>query len=55
MAKKGSDSSAKSANASLNKRGILHGMRQTKGLTNIPPLSDVGSAAYRRLLSSRSK
>lgn len=34
-------------------RGIYHGKRQSKGLDNRPPLSDVGSAAYRRLLASR--
>jgi hypothetical protein len=34
--------------AQLRARGIYHGKRLTKGLTNIPNLNDVGSAAYRR-------
>lgn len=37
--------------AALKRRGIYHGVRLTK--TNAPPvpnLSDVGSAAYRRLM-----
>lgn len=34
--------------ADLKRRGIYHGKRLTRGLTNIPNLSDVGSAAYRR-------
>lgn len=42
--------------ADLRRRGIYHGMHQTK--TNappIPPLSDMGSAAYRRLTQNRPK
>jgi hypothetical protein len=35
--------------AHLKARGIYHGKRMSKGLDNIPNLSDVGSAAYRRL------
>jgi hypothetical protein len=34
--------------ADLVSRGIWHGKRMTKGLTNIPDLRDTGSAAYRR-------
>ena len=34
--------------ADLVRRGVWHGKRMSKGLTNIPPLTDVGSAAYRR-------
>lgn len=33
----------------LIRRGYPHGRRMSKGLSNIPPLSDTGSAAYRRL------
>jgi len=43
-------SKAQEAAADLKRRGIFHGMHQTK--TNAPPipnLKDVGSAAYRRL------
>jgi hypothetical protein len=36
--------------ADLVRRGIWHGKRLTKGLSNIPTPTDVGSAAYRRLL-----
>lgn len=35
--------------ADLKARGIFHGKRLTKGLSNIPKMGDVGSAAYRRL------
>lgn len=41
--------------AALKRRGIFHGMHQTK--TNAPPvpnMKDVGSAAYRRLMKKRS-
>ena len=41
---------ASEAAADLKRRGIYHGLHQTK--TNAPPipnLGDVGSAAYRRL------
>jgi hypothetical protein len=41
--------------ADLVKRGIYHGKRQSKGLTNIPNLNDVGSAAYRRLKGYKGK
>lgn len=41
--------------ADLKARGIYHGKRLTKGLTNIPNLTDVGSAAYRRLQAKRRK
>ena len=34
--------------------GYPHGRRMSKGLSNIPSLNDVGSAAYRRLLARRS-
>ena len=37
----------------LKQRGIYHGMRLTKGLTNIPNVGDVGSAAYRRLMAKK--
>ena len=36
--------------ADLVKRGIWHGRRMTKGLSNIPP-NEPGSAAYRRLMA----
>jgi len=36
-------------------RGIYHGKRMSKGLDNIPRLSDVGSAAYRRLLRKQGR
>lgn len=35
--------------AHLKKMGYPHGRRFTAGLSNIPSLQDVGSAAYRRL------
>lgn len=38
--------------ADLVKRGIWHGRRMTKGLSNIPP-DEAGSAAYRRLMKKR--
>lgn len=34
--------------ADLVARGIWHGRRMTKGLSNIPAPGEVGSAAYRR-------
>jgi hypothetical protein len=34
--------------ADMVSRGIFHGMRKTKGLSNIPSVTDTGSAAYRR-------
>lgn len=34
--------------AFLKAQGIWHGRRMTKGLSNIPKVTDVGSAAYRR-------
>jgi hypothetical protein len=34
--------------ANLIKQGYPHGRRFTKGLSNIPDMKDVGSAAYRR-------
>lgn len=33
----------------LKARGIYHGRRMSQGLSNSPKLTDVGSAAYRRL------
>lgn len=42
------------AAADLKRRGIFHGMHQTK--TNAPPVpnpKDVGSAAYRRLMKKQ--
>jgi hypothetical protein len=41
--------------ADLVKRGIYHGKRQSKGLSNIPNMNDVGSAAYRRLKGYKGK
>lgn len=35
--------------ADLKARGYYHGKRMSKGLSNIPSLGEVGSAAYRRL------
>lgn len=35
--------------ADLIRRGYPHGRRMTSGLSNIPSLGEVGSAAYRRL------
>lgn len=43
------------AAADLIRRGYPHGRRFTKGLDNIPKLSDVGSAAYRRLMAKKRK
>ncbi len=40
--------------ADLVKRGIYHGKRLTKGLSNIPP-NESGSAAYRRLQAKRNR
>lgn len=39
--------------ADLVARGFYHGKRASKGLSNVPPLTDVGSAAYRRISASR--
>lgn len=41
----------KEAAAHLRSRGIFHGRRLTSGLSNIPSMSDIGSAAYRRLMA----
>ena len=41
--------------ADLRARGIWHGRRLTKGISNIPALNDVGSAAYRRLKAKQRK
>lgn len=38
--------------ADLVKRGIYHGRRMTKGLTNVPA-NEAGSAAYRRRQRSK--
>jgi hypothetical protein len=35
--------------ADLIRRGYPHGRRMSAGLSNIPSLGEVGSAAYRRL------
>lgn len=40
--------------ADLVKRGIYHGKRLTKGLSNIPA-NEAGSAAYRRLMKGKQK
>lgn len=37
--------------ADLIRRGYWHGKRMSKGLSNIPNINDVGSAAYRRRLA----
>lgn len=39
--------------ADLLRRGIWHGKRMSKGLTNIPDIRDVGSAAYRRRIERK--
>lgn len=39
----------------LIKRGYPHGRRFSKGLSNVPPLSDTGSAAYRRRMEKNEK
>ena len=39
--------------AYLVKMGYPHGRRMSSGLSNIPKLGEVGSAAYRRLLAKR--
>lgn len=39
--------------ADLVRRGFPHGRRQSIGLSNIPSLGEVGSAAYRRLIKKR--
>jgi hypothetical protein len=39
--------------ADLKRRGIYHGRRLTKGLDATPKFSDVGSAAYRRLVEKK--
>lgn len=48
MAHKRSDKDKEMA-AELRRRGIWHGRRLTRGLSNIPSMNEVGSAAYRRL------
>ncbi len=35
--------------------GLPHGKRSSKGLSNIPNLGEVGSAAYRRLTDQTKK
>lgn len=35
--------------ADLKSRGIPHGKRPFAGLSNLPSMSDIGSAAYRRI------
>lgn len=35
--------------ADLIKRGYYHGKRQSKGLDNVPKMTEHGSAAYRRM------
>lgn len=40
--------------ADLVRRGIYHGKRLTKGLSNVPA-NESGSAAYRRLMNKRIK
>lgn len=52
-----SDRSAKDkAMAShLKDRGIWHGKRLTKGINNIPNVTDVGSAAYRRRMNGNAR
>jgi hypothetical protein len=39
--------------ADLVKRGYYHGKRFSKGLTNIPGLGEIGSAAYRRMQAAK--
>ena len=39
--------------ADLKARGIYHGKRLSKGLTNIPKIGEVGSAAYRRRIAKK--
>lgn len=41
--------------ADLVRRGYWHGRRMSKGLSNIPNINDVGSAAYRRLMAKRNR
>ena len=41
------------AAAELKRRGIFHGKRMTTGLSNIPKMSETGSAAYRRLMAGK--
>lgn len=48
MAGKASSAKNSAMAADLKKRGIYHGKRLTKGLSNIPT-NEAGSAAYRRL------
>lgn len=43
------------AAADLIRRGYPHGRRFTKGLSNIPKLNEVGSAAYRRAMDRKRK
>lgn len=37
--------------ADLLRRGLWHGKRATKGLSNVPAMGEVGSAAYRRRIA----
>ena len=41
--------------ADLVARGFYHGKRASKGLDNVPRSTDVGSAAYRRMIASRAR
>lgn len=50
MAKGNISTKNKEMAADLKRRGIYHGKRLTQGLSNIPNMNDVGSAAYRRLI-----
>lgn len=40
--------------ADLIARGYPHGRRMSVGLSNIPKMGEVGSAAYRRLMAKKS-
>lgn len=40
--------------ADLIKRGYPHGRRMSSGLSNIPDITDVGSAAHRRMVQKLS-
>lgn len=39
--------------ADLVARGFWHGKRQSVGLSNIPKMGEVGSAAYRRMIAKK--
>jgi hypothetical protein len=41
--------------ADLIRGGYPHGRRFTKGIDNVPKSSDVGSAAYRRMMAKKRK